>query len=289
VVTVKKVVFAQGNLVYNEGRFKQHKNAWEVCPISSNADIKVNTTFDRFGWATSGYTFGQPIYQPYSNSTTQCSGSEGYGYGPAGSGSAKYKQGFYPHPTYRKQDWGWYQFGMGCFDEYEIPDGWTSYWRTPGQLEWGYLFNTRSTSSTNLIDYGTNTEVSNARFVKATVEGQTGIIIFPDTYDHPSSVQLKYINDNSDKGLTNNLLSAYEFGILHEAGAEFLPMAGCYDKTTETIKFASGQYWSCKTPANDKAYYCKVNVTEGVNNTVSVDKYQGLFVRLVFQVEGVVE
>lgn len=57
-VTIKKVVFSSGNLVYDQGRFKQHKNAWDVCQITNNSDIKVNTTFDRFGWGTSGYTYG---------------------------------------------------------------------------------------------------------------------------------------------------------------------------------------------------------------------------------------
>lgn len=286
--TVKKVVFSQGNLVYDQGRFKQHKNGWDVCPISNNEDIKVNTTFDRFGWASSGYTFGQPIYQPYSNSTTQYGSSVGYGYGALGTGSTTYKQSFHPHPTYRKQDWGWYQFGMNCFDEYEIPDGWTSYWRTMGSNEWAYLFNSRSTTSTGLIDYSNDTEVTNARFVKAKVEGQNGVIIFPDTYVHPTSIHLKYINSNSVNGLNDNLLSAQDFAELHNAGAEFLPLAGCYDKINETIINASGQYWSCKTQTADKAIYCKINTTEGIN-TNTMERYQGLFVRLVFQVEGVVE
>lgn len=284
--TVKKVVFSQGNLVYDQGRFKQHKNAWDVCQITDNSDINVNGTFDRFGWGASGYTFGQPIYQPYSNSTTQYGSSVGYGYGAPGNG---YKQSFHPHPTYRRQDWGWYQFGMNCFDEYTIPDGWTSYWRTMGQGEWAYLFNSRSTTSINLIDYSNETEITNARFVKANVEGQNGIIIFPDTYVHPTSIHLMYINSNSENGLINNLLSAQDFTELHNAGAEFLPFGGYYDKRNEQIVYASGQYWSCKTQASDRAIYCKINVTEGVNTTTTMERYQGLFVRLVFQVEGVVE
>lgn len=202
-----------------------------------------------------------------------------------------YKQSFHPDSKRRKQDWGWYQFGMNCFEEYQISSGNNSYWRTMGQGEWKWLFNSRSTSSSGLIDYVTDNEVTNARFVKATLEDIRGIMIFPDTYVHPVSVHLKYINDNNENGFNENLLTAEQFYLLHEAGVEFLPIDSYYNKNTEHISgtSAAGHYWSCKTQTTDKAIFCKINVTEGINVDNYMQRYQGLFVRLVFQVEGVIE
>ena len=292
--TVKKVVFSQGNLVYDQGRFKQHKNAWDICQTNDNSDIKVNTVFDRFGWGASGYTFGQPIYQPYSNSTTEYSEDIGYGYGPLGTGSTTYIQSFHPVNPYKKQDWGWYQFGMGCFEEIPNSSGSSSYWRTMGANEWKCLFNERMTSSTGLYDYGTNRQMDTARFVKCTVNDIKGIIIFPDEYTHPdASIQLKYINANN--GLNYNALTSERFLTLHEAGAEFLPIDGFYNKELgyKDPTWTSGCYWSCKTqnPAS-RAIFCKIpdkssGITVGNDNTIK--RYQGLFVRLVFQTYGPVE
>jgi hypothetical protein len=288
--TQKQVVFSQGNLVYDQGRFKQHRYPWGMCQINSNSDINVGSTFDRFGWGASGYTFGQPIYQPYSNSTTQYSSSVGYGYGPLGAGSLKYKQSFHPHEKYRKQDWGWYQFGMDLYNEYPISSENNSYWRTLGQGEWIYLFNSRETSSTELIDYSTSLEIDNARFAKATIDNVRGVLIFPDIYIHPdSNIHLSYINSNSGNGFTANNISPEDFWTLHDAGVEFLPINSYFDKTVGHINTSTsaGYYWSCKTQTVDKAIYCKINVTDGVI-TNTLDRYQGLFVRLVFQVDGLV-
>lgn len=283
--TTKKVVISQGNLVYDKGRFKQHKNPWDVCLIDGNSDIFVNSTFDVFGWAANSFNYDQHIYQPYSNSTTQYSGSIGYGYGAPYQG---YKQSFHPHVLYRRSDWGWYQFGMHCFDEYAISSGNNSYWRTPGQSEWTYLFNGRTTNSSNLIDYNTGNEVTNARFVKATLNGQKGIFVFPDTYSHPQSVQLKYINVSTNDGFTENILTTSDYNALHEEGAEFLPIDGYYNKTTESFTDTNnGYYWSCKTQKTDQAIIIKITGKENSGiYTTHLNKYQGLHVRLVFQVEG---
>lgn len=278
----KKVVFSQGNLVYDKGRFKQHKYPWNICEINSNSDIYVNGVFDVFGWAASGYDFGQAIFQPYSNATTQYPASVGCGYGiPA----SNYKQSFFPHETYRRSDWGWYQFGMHCFDEYTISPGNNSYWRTPGQAEWSYLFNNRATNSTNLIDYHTGNEVTNARFVKARINGVRGVLVFPDTYNHPSTIQLSYINVGTKEGLSANQLTGEQFEILHAEGVEFMPMDGFYKKAIESKIYESGYYWSCKTQQSDMAIYCKIT-ENGINSTNNIERYQGLFVRLVFQVDG---
>ena len=288
--TRKQVVFSQGNLVYDQGRFKQHRYPWGMCQINSNADINVGSTFDRFGWGASGYTFGQPIYQPYTNSTTEYSGSVSYGYGPLGTGSTMYKQSFHPHEKYRKQDWGWYQFGMGIYEEYTISLGNNSYWRTLGQGEWTYVFNSRETSSTGLIDYSTGLEVNDARFVKATINDVRGVILFPDFYTHPDpNIHLSYINSKSGNGFTANNISTEDFWTLHDAGVEFLPINSYYDKISEQVNTSTsaGYYWSSKTQMSEKAIYCKINTTDGIT-TNSIEKYQGLFVRLVFQVDGLV-
>lgn len=288
---VKRVVFSQGNLVYDGGRFKQHRYPWQSCPIQNNSTFQVNGTFDRFGWATSCYTFGQTIYEPYSCSTTQYSESKGYGYGIPNS---NYRQSFHPDAVYRKQDWGWYQFGMNVYNEYTLANGYTTYWRTMGQQEWTYLFNTRTTASTNLIDGATHNQVSNARYVKATIEGVGGVILFPDDYTHPSDgCTLSYINSSGNNGLTANVLTATDLygtdvkGGLSAAGAVFIPFLGYYDKISESIIGNDACYWTCKTQSSDGAFYFRMSENIISSSTV-MERYQGLNVRLVFQVEGTV-
>lgn len=284
VMVTKKVVFSQGNLVYDHGRFKQHKNPWETCTITSNADINANGEFDVFGWATSGFNYNQHIFQPYSNSTTQYGGSIGYGYGATASG---YKQSFFPDKNYRRSDWGWHQFVMGVYPEYQMTIG-KSYWRTLGQVEWTYIFYNRAVSSTGLVDYATSTNVANGRFAKCTLCGVTGVLLFPDTYTHPSSIHLSYINADGANGYTANILSESDFNTLHEAGVEFFPINGYWDKTTETfVDPTLGYYWSCKTQKTDQAIICKMtDKASGSIYTTHINKYQGLYVRLVFQVDG---
>lgn len=278
----KKVVFSQGNLVYDGGRFKQHKNPWEICELTGNSDISVTGTFDRFGWCTSGHNSGNYVFQPYANSVDQYPGSIGYGYGAPGS---SYRESFYPDARYRKNDWGWYQFGMHCFDEYPISGGNDSYWRSVGRVEWTYLFNERVTSSSNLMDHSTGNYVTNARFAKCSVEGVKGIVLFPDTYVHPdASLEFNNINSCSDSGYSLSSFSAEDFWTLHEAGVEFFPIMGYWDKSTESLyNDHIGYYWSCKAQTADKGQALRI----GDNVTVyNVNRYQGMFVRLVFQTEG---
>ena len=284
VMVTKKVVFSQGNLVYDQGRFKQHKNAWDFCPISSNSDINANGTFDVFGWATSGYSFGQHFYEPYSNAYSEYGGSVGYGYGSPTSG---YKQSFYPDKTYRRSDWGWYQFGMNYYPEYTMEGG-KSYWRSLGQAEWTYIFYSRAVSSTGLTDYATSTNITNGRFAKCTLCGVKGVLLFPDTYSHPASIHLSYINTDGTDGYTTNILSESDYNTLHAAGVEFIGINGYWDKSTETfIDPTLGYYWSCKTQKTDQAIICKMtDKASGSIYTTHVNKYQGLYVRLVFQVSG---
>lgn len=280
----KKVVFSQGNLVYDQGRFKQHKNPWEFCSISSNAEINAYGTFDVFGWATSGYSFGQHFYEPYSNATSEYDGGIGFGYGAPVQG---YKRSFHPEKPYRRSDWGWYQFGMQYYPEYYIIGG-DSYWRTLGQAEWTYIFYTRAVSSTGLTDYATSSNVTNGRFAKCTLCGVRGVVIFPDTYAHPASVHLSYINKDGTNGYSANILSESDYSTLHAAGVEFIGINGYYDKTVEAFADQEiGYYWSCKTQKTDQAIICKITGKDsGSIYTTHLDKYQGLYVRLVFQVSG---
>ena len=286
VMVTKKVVFSQGNLVYDQGRFKQHKNPWGTCTILSNNDINANGTFDVFGWATSGYSFGQHFYEPYSNATTEYEGSIGFGYGAPLQG---YKRSFHPEKPYRRSDWGWYQFGMQYYPEYTMSGG-DSYWRTLGQAEWTYIFYNRSVASTGLIDQSTGTSVSNGRFVKAVLCGVSGVLIFPDTYEHPSSISLSYINKDGTSGYSTNILSESDFNTLHSVGVEFLPINGYYDKVNqEFVDVVNGYYWSCKTQKTDQAILCKITDKESSSiYTTHSNKYNGMYVRLVFQVSGMI-
>ena len=280
---VKKVVISKGNLVYDCGRFKQHEYPWDICDVTDNEGFNVVGTFDRFGWATSGYNFGNHIFQPYSNSSTQYSGNIGYGYGAPVS---SYKQSFHPNEKYRRSDWGWYQFGIGAYPEVELSPGNNTYWRTMGQNEWTFVFNSRQTQSINLVDSHSGATVTNARYAKVTVNGIKGVILFPDEYTHPSgSVTIGYINSTSNEAFSYNTITDAQALTLLNNGAVFLPFDGYYDKTAQCINEPDkGFYWTCKASTAPKAYCLKCDGNFTTN--FSLDKYQGLFVRLVYQVEG---
>ena len=217
-----QVYFSQGNLQYNAStniwRFAEHQYDY-IGSNNSNISSSYSGWIDLFGWGTSGYNHGAVCYQPWSTSVTP---SDYYAYGS---------------DTYNlfdqtgQADWGYNAISNGGNTE-------NSGWRTLKRPEWGYVFNSRSTTS-------------GIRYAKATVNGVSGIILLPDNWT--ASIYELY-NTNGGNYDSNTITAEDWASVLEANGAVFLPAAG-YRYGTSVINVGScGYYWSASYHSSNKAY-----------------------------------
>jgi hypothetical protein len=228
----KKVYFSKGNLQYNGNGWKFAENQWEYLGDNGQGSSSHYVSRDLFGWGTSGWNCGNTYYRPY-----DIDDSDGSLYGPVGSYSLI--------GNYSNSDWGVYN---------SISNGGniSNQWRTMTKNEWEYVFNNRRASTVNGID--------NARYVKASVNGVCGVILFPDDYYHPSGVALpNNINNPGSYGYTiwhENVYTETDWSQMEANGCVFLPAAGGrYNATSVTLAGSYGFYWSASCSGNYGAYY----------------------------------
>ena len=160
-----------------------------------------------------------------------------------------------------KSDWG------------NVP-GIGSGWYTLSQAEWNYLFNTRSASTVN--------GVNDARYAKAIVNGVNGIVLFPDSYTHPTGVTAPNSINSYNISFANahNTRSGDDWTKMEKAGCVFLPAGGNRNGTLITSVGLGGYYWT-STSSEGSAYYVYYTMST-VNTSTSTDyRYSGYSVRLV--------
>ena len=163
----KQVYFSQGNLQYQAStgtwRFAEHQY-----DIIGNDNANISSTnsgwIDLFGWGTSGWNSGANAYQPYSTSTTYKD------YYPGGSYSNNLTG------TYANADWGVYNAISNGGNQ-------AGQWRTLSADEWYYLFNGRPHAD--------------RLYSQGRVDGLSGLIVLPDNWTTPSSIQFSYQVTNS--------------------------------------------------------------------------------------------
>ena len=219
----KQVRFSQGNLQYNSDtqkwQFAEHQYDYignTTGNTSITVDGKANNTgvADLFGWvgASSSWDEGLKKYGLTSSTTTNAVD----GYGNVASESLK-------------SDWGKL---MG------------STWRTLTYSEWGYLFDSRTGTRASTVNGTTN-----ARFVKATVNGKYGVILFPDggTFASSEFTVVGSIN-KTDANYTVTTCTLSQWEALEAKGCVFLPLAGRRSGTT--VNTAYGYY---RTSTGDNA------------------------------------
>ena len=219
VSATKKVKFSQGNLQYKASTRTCHfaEDQFEyIGEANSNISSHYDGYIDLFGWGTSGWNCYNGYYQPWDTVTYPS-----FEYGPFC---------FYDlFDDYANSDWGHY-------NAISNGGGQSNQWRTLFHGEWDYLFNTRQASTLNGAD--------NARYVKATVNGVAGVILFPDVYTHPSGVPLpEYIN-SYDSVFSFNIYQEANWLSMENAGAVFLPLAGARYGTSVYDVGLEGVYWT---------------------------------------------
>ena len=260
-----QVYFSKGNLQYIGSastpywKFAEHQ--WDYLGDNGQGSTNQNVDRDLFGWGTSGWDNGNTYYRPWDTDK-----SDGYLYGPPGSYDLT--------GTYANADWGVYNpisnggGQVGLWRTLTIGD-WTT-----GHGEWGYLFNTRSASTVN--------GMSNARYAKAKVNNVHGLILFPDSYTHPSGVaQPVGINDSNNSGWNGNNYSASDFELMEQQGAVFLPAAGSRSGTSVNYVGTDGGYWSSSNMGSGGAWIAYFyNIELGVGG-YDRNRFLGRSVRLV--------
>ena len=261
-----QVYFSKGNLqaTYNGSSWTWAfaANQWDyIGEAEGNGNTKVtdsfpfiseNATVDLFGWvgASSDWT-GVAQYGITSSTTTNS--KDGYGNNASEA---------------LKSDWGTLM-GSG--------------WRTLTSAEWVYLFYSRTTEKGTAP---TVNDVPSARYAKATVASKAGIILFPDSYTHPSDVT-QPTNINTPKAAFSvNTYDATAWGKMESAGCVFLPAVG---SRYGTAAYGAGTYcgyWSSSPRTSNVNYAYYVYLNSGSLNPADYDtRYRGYSVRLVRQVE----
>ena len=215
---------------------------------ASNANISESYTgwIDLFGWGTSGYAHRTSDYQPWSHTQTNAT-FIAYN---------SLTKNLYDEDG--KADWGYNAISNGGNTE-------NSGWRTPKNDEWGYLFNTRTTTS-------------GIRYAKATVNGVTGVILLPDDWD--ASYYALASTNTANATWSSNVITLSDWGSKLEAhGAVFLPTSGNRDgNNAPTSGFVN--IWSSDNDDSDNAH-CVFIPEASCNPTDHAYRYAGLIVRLV--------
>jgi hypothetical protein len=215
VSATQQVWFSQGNLQYrastNTWRFATNQYDY-VGEGNANISQTYNGWIDLFGWGTSGYNHGAVCYQPWSTSTNQ---NDYFAYG---------SETYNLFDQTGQADWGYNPISNGGNQ--------TNYWRTLTYGEWYCVCNTRNTTS-------------GIRYAKAKVNNINGLILLPDNW---SATTFTLSSTNSpDASFSSNVISLSQWAILENAGAVFLPAAGCRGGTSGTYLFQvsdRGYYWS---------------------------------------------
>ena len=271
----KKVRFSKGNLQYQnsgshevatggtaQGTWRFADNQYDYL---SSGDISASFAgwIDLFGYGTSGWNSGAAAYQPYSTSVT------GIHYWP-GNADGNCMVG-----EYRFADWGVFNAISNGGNRPEM-------WRTLTRDEQEYLYYSRSASTVNGVD--------NARYVKATVCGVYGTIVFPDIYTHPIEAPLPTGVNSVTASYASNAYSATQWTSLEDAGCIFLPAAG-YRTSSNSYHSVGilGQYYTSTVNyvAEGSAYLPRVLHFE--DNAFTIDwnhsYYNANSVRLVRDAE----
>ena len=257
-----QVVFSPGNLQWSatgggntptthavagggtaSGTWRFALNQWDTIGAANSLISDTNSGWiDLFGWGTSGWN-GK---YPYMISTINAD----YGDGNNNISGTNY-------------DWGVYN---AIYNPKILNTDAPGTWRILTNEEWIYLLNTRSTTS-------------GIRFALATVNGVTGLIIFPDNWSTSTYV----LNSTNSIGATfaaNIITSTVWTDILEAAGCAFLPAAGDRDDIAVNSVGFYGRYWSATYSGSNCAY--RLGFGSGyVTPNGSYGRYLGRSVRLV--------
>ena len=304
-----QIFFAPGNLQlerestsddWSTGKWSFKTNQYDIDPECNDVgtDYANLTVISHFGWGASGWdnTATDTLalnFAPQSTSKTEYDHpTNPYHYGPSNVG------GVSQHIKDTNWDWGVYHSVGGDGDT--LINGGGHHWRLPTNSEMKFILGPNITVAPS---FGYNTRrsatvngVPNARFAKAYLFGTIhGCIIFPDGYVHPAGVPgLDYINVMDVEAAWNaNQYTLEQWMLMQEAGAVFLPSAGCHEvgnggyvKIQDTDKHC--YYWTSTPDFKDNNPHMARNVRiskDSMYPDSQTSRTRGNSVRLVRDVE----
>lgn len=145
----------------------------------------------------------------------------------------------------------------GCWDGLEIANGGAYTWRPMTIAEWSYLL-------TNAARGAVVNGKANSCFVRATVAGVNGLLIFPDSDSEiwnasmgkaPSGINY---TETQNWG-TTNIYTASQFVAMSSAGIVFLPAAGFRSLSIIAHVGVTGFYWSSSAKSSTQAHGLNFN------------------------------
>ena len=233
-----QVYFSQGNLQYqastNTWRFAEHQ--WDYVgtqtpdgagnmggTVIGSDNRNISPTYsgwiDLFGWGTSGYDHGASCYQPWATATVT-------------TGYYAYGDSIYNLSSQNGEaDWGYNAISNG--------GNMINQWRTLTYDEFNYIFEIRQT-------------ISNIRYVKASVRGINGFLLFPDDWDYTiyefNSINKWWVLYN------DNIISETDFELLEANGMVFLPSSGYRSGTDINNLNWLCDYWTETSTNSDYAH-----------------------------------
>jgi len=141
-------------------------------------------------------------------------------------------------------------------------------WRTLHTNDWDKLLNSRAASTVGTTE--------DARYVKATVGSQAGVILFPDLYTHPAGVTLPTKINTANCQFNENVYNVDDWEKMENAGCVFIPAAGSRSAATVSKVGEECDYWTNASYDTKKAY--RVNF---VNTNWTINYYSRYFGRSV--------
>ncbi len=267
--TGDKVFFSKGNLQwsYDNGathavngggtaagtwRFALHQ--YDTIGRASNNNTMSSTSndwIDLFGWGTSGYDGKNPYMV----------GDSDKNYGISGNNSI----------AGTNFDWGKYN---AISNGGNLPGIWRVMSGNGGEVD--YVMKSRTNSTYNLPS-GTNS--TSACFIKATICGIRGLILFPNDYQHPNGISVSGTPSYNNSGVNYLgfvISDVSDWKKMEYCGAVFLPAAGYRDDTVVSAP-SSVNYWTSSSMTVSQAYTMTHN---GATDSYSF-RARGCSVRLV--------
>ena len=139
--------------------------------------------------------------------------------------------------------------------------------------QWDYLLNQRQNGTDATDVY---------RYAKSTVNGVSGVILFPDGFS-PSDILSVNSPNTSTATYSSNTISQSQWVEFEAAGCVFLPAAGIRNDTSISNMGTRGYYWSATQYPNTNGYRPQAFLFSDslLYAYYGQQKYLGLSVRLV--------
>lgn len=114
-------------------------------------------------------------------------------------------------------------------------------------------------------------------------ENVNGLILFPDYYEHPSTLPQIKLPENGSAEYTQNTFTETQWNEMERLGCVFLPAGGRRSGTSVGTAGTSGYYW---TGTKETTTNCDCLLfTEATVSVSNMARYYGLSVRLVRNID----